>query len=234
MTDRFQYNYYLNIRKAFLNPQYRGLESNDPELKYEEFSKILLDQKFIALKCKYPSNFRRHEYRGRIALAVLTRYDSDVHRHSRDLVSLLDKLSTISEVQTTETTDLFLITNEVLTKRTIKKVKEYKQFAVTNILSVRFAVELPKANLCSKHEIASPEESQKLAEECYVMIDKLKYITEDDAQNIWVGGFPGEVIKITRTSVMSGYALDYRYVTGVITRTESSEAAEEEEEENDD
>lgn len=222
MTDKHQYLQYKNIRKAFLNPEYRGLESNDKELKYDEFSKLLLAQKFILLKCKYPTNFRRQSYSDRLALVVLTRYDSDFHNRSKELTSLLDKLSAIPEIKATignNIIELFLITSQLLKKRTIKKIKEYQYFSFNNILSVRFAVELPKANLCNKHEIVSVDEVKKLVEDCYITIDRLKYITEDDAQNIWIGGFPGEVIKITKPSQMAGIAIDYRYVTGVVAKT---------------
>lgn len=230
MTDKHQYIQYKNVRKAFLNAEYRGLETNDAELKYEDFSKQLLAQKYVLIKCKYPAQFRRVEYRNRLALVVLTRYDSEFHKRSKELTSLLDKISNLPEVNGLKEVDLFLITNELMKKRTIKKVKEYKHFCFNNILSVRFSVELPKANLCSRHEIASPDEIKKLVEECYVTIDRLKYITEDDAQNIWLGGFPGEVVKITKPSQMAGYAIDYRYVTGVIPRIDTSTEANDEDE----
>lgn len=234
MTDKFQFVQYKNIRKAFLNPEYRALETSDPELKYEEFSKLLLAQKYILLKCKYPNNFRRESYRGRMALIVLTRYDSEYHNRSKEFISLLDKLSAQPEVKSSSESDLFLVTNQLLKKRTIKKVRNYRHFVFNNILSVRFAVELPKANLCCRHEITTIEEIKKLSEECYIRVDKDKYIAEDDAQNIWIGGFPGELVKITKPSQMAGYAINYRYITGVIPRVDTSNEAEADADDDDD
>jgi DNA-directed RNA polymerase subunit H (RpoH/RPB5) len=229
MPERFHYNQYLNIRKAFLNPEYRGLESNDPEMKYEEFSKLLLAQKYILLTCKYPNNFRRKEYRGRQAFVVFTRNDSEFHNRSKELISLLDKISFMITDKLT-TSDLFLITAQELKKRTMRKVREYKHFNFNNILSVRFAIELPKANHCSKHTIITLQEAKELSEESYMSLDSTSYLPEDDAQNIWIGGFPGEVVKITRTSIMAGQSIAYKYITGVIPRDTDDLNPEEDEE----
>lgn len=229
MPDKYQYDQYINVRKAFLSPEYRGLETSDPELKYDDFSKNMLAYKYILLKCKYPATFRRPEYRGKNLFVVLARADSEFHNRSKELIYLLDKLSTIPEAKSNESIDLILITKELLKKRTIKKMKEYSQFRYTNVLSVRFSIELPKANLCSRHEIVPVEEVKKLAEECYIQIDRLSYLSEDDAQNIWIGGLPGEVVKITRQSLMSGIAISYRYITGIIARPVESGDGDEDE-----
>lgn len=231
MHEKFQYTQYLNMRKAFLNAEYRGLESTDPELKYEDFSKLMMTQKFILTKCKYPSTFRRPDYRGRSVFVVLSRHDSEFHNRSKELIYLLDKLSAMPEAKSNESIDLILITKEQLKKRTIKKMKEYRQFNYNNILSVRFSIELPKANLCSKHEIVPADEVKKLAEECYIQLDKLSYLSEDDAQNIWIGGLPGEVVKITKPSQMAGLSISYRYITGIIARPAESGDQEEDDEE---
>jgi len=239
MQDKVQYKQYLNMRKAFLNPEYRGLETKDSEMKYEEFSKTLLTQKYILIKCVYPQTFRKLDYRGRMLYVVLTKHDSEFHNRSKELTYLMDKLSATPEAKSNDKIDLILITKEPLKKRTIKKMKEYNQFNYINVMSVRFAIELPKANLCNKHEIVSIEEVNKLAEECYIQIDKDKYMSEDDAQNIWIGGMPGELVKITRPSQMAGRAIDYRYITGVIAKPvendndNDDEEAEEEEKKED-
>lgn len=233
MPEKFHYTQYLNIRKAFLDAEYRGLESLDAEMKYEDFSKLLLVQKYIVIKCKYPNNFRREEYRGRNAFIIFTKNDSEFYNRSKELVTLLDKLSVLIPDKTTTVTDLFLITSQLLKKRTLKKVKEYRYINFCNILSVRFAIELPKANLCNRHIIISSEEVKKLSEECYIVIDRLKYLSEDDAQNTWIGGFPGEVVKIEKPSNMAGYAIDYRYITGVILKSSDNTSVEDDDDEDD-
>jgi DNA-directed RNA polymerase subunit H (RpoH/RPB5) len=222
MTDKYQYRQYQNLRKAFLSTEYRGLESKDPELKYEEFAKQLLAQKFVTIKCRYPDSFRRPEYRGRPAIVVLTRYDSEFHNRSKELTTLLDKISSFPEVKSSSLTDLFLITSQDLKKKPMGVARSYTNFSFTHILSVRFTEELPKANLCSRHVVATEEEIKRLRQECYIKIDKLKYIAEDDAQNIWVGGFPGEVLRIEKASQMAGLSLDYRYITGQIPKVDNS------------
>lgn len=218
MPEKFQYEQYLNIRKAFLSAEYRGMETTDHELKYEEFGKLMLTQKYILLKCKYPQTFRRVDYRGRQMFVVLGRNDSEFHNRSKELLYLLDKLSAAQEAKSNDLIDLILITKELLKKRTIKKLKDYRNFSCTNVKSVRFSVELPKANLCSKHEIIAYEEAKKLAEECYIQLDRLSPLSEDDAQNVWIGGLPGEIVKITRPSLMAGLSISYRYITGIIAR----------------
>ena len=232
MPEKFHYNQYLNIRKAFLSAEYRGLESDEHEMKYEEFSKLLLAQKYITIKCKYPANFRVEEYRNRIAFIIFTRNDSEFFNRSKELITLLDKMST--GIQDKETiSDLFLITAQALKKRTLKKVREYRHFNFSNILTVRFAIEIPKANLCNKHEIIPIDEVKKLIDECYIIVDRIKSLSEDDAQNIWIGGFPGEVVKITGPSLVAGYKMDYRYIMGVIAKSADDGIDEEEEDEDD-
>jgi DNA-directed RNA polymerase subunit H (RpoH/RPB5) len=229
MHEKFSYAHYLNVRKAFTNREYRGLETEDGEMKYEEFSKLLLAQKYVMVKCKYPSNFRREEYRGRTAFVVYTRHDSEFHNRSKELITLLDKISALVGDKSV-TSDLFLITKDLLKKRTMKKVREYKHFNFCNIPSVRFAIELPKANLCNKHTIVSVDEIKNLSEECYLVIDRQKNLSEDDPQNVWIGGFPGELVHIERPSLMAGYADDYRYVMGVIPRVSESSNADDDDE----
>lgn len=224
MSDKFQFIQYNNLRKAFLDPKYRNMESLDQELKYEDFSKTMLAQKYIVIKCRFPQNFRRVEYRGQPTLVVLTRHDSEFHNRSKELITLLDKLSTYPEVKESNLTHLFLITVQELKKRTLKKIKEYKNFAFTNILAVRFSIELPEAVHCRRHEIVSAEEVKTLEKECNIGADySSKNIQEGDAQNLWIGGFPGELIMIKKESMMAGYSIDYRYITGQITRTESAD-----------
>ena len=231
-SDKFQYIQYLNIRKAFLQPEYRGLESDEVELKYEEFSKLLLSQKYILLKCKYPQNFRRDDYKGRIAFVVLTRYDSEFRNRSKELSMLMDKLSSMPEIKNNiQISDLFLITLQYLKKRALKKMKEYKQFAHTNILNVKFSSEMPKANLCNIHKICTKEEIKNLVEESYTMIDTQSCISENDTQNVWIGGFSGELIKIIKPSSMAGLSIVYRYVTGVINRIKIDEKVDDEDDE---
>ena len=234
MIEKIQYKHYLNVRKAFLNKEYRGLDSDDAELKYEEFTKILLMNKYLLLKCKYPQSYRIQNQRGKYVFVVITRFDSEFHNRSKELVNLLDKLSAVPEAKNNDSIDLILITKELLKKRTIKKTREYAKFNYSNILSVRFIEEMPKANLCNKHEIIPNEEVKKLADECYIQIDKQDYISEDDTQNIWIGGLSGEIIKITRPSLMAGVAISYRYVTGVIAQPNDNMAEADLEEEEDD
>ena len=213
-----QYPQYLNLRKAFLLKEYRGLESSDPELKHDEFSKTLLAQKFVSIKCKYPADFRRPDYRGRLALVVLTRYDSEFHNKSQNLGVLLSKINSAQEIKSAEIVDIFLITTHLLKKRTLKKVKEYKNFTFTNISTARFAIELPKANLCNPHSIVPDEEAELLDKKFYVREINNKHISETDPQCIWIGAFAGEFVKIIRPSPTAGIAIDYRFVTGVNTR----------------
>lgn len=231
MSMSIQYKQYLNVRKAFLLPEYRGLETKDNELSLDEFSKTFGHQRYILLKCIYPQNFRKNEYRGRSVFVVLTKSDGEFHNRSKELVYLMDKLSGTPEAKTGDKIDLFLITSEPLKKRTIKKMKDYSQFNYVNVPLVRFAVEIPKANLCNKHEIATDLEIKKLAQECYNQTDKNKYMSEDNPQNVWIGGLPGELIKITRYSMMAGISIDYRYITGLIIQVNENEGDDEEEEE---
>jgi DNA-directed RNA polymerase subunit H (RpoH/RPB5) len=226
-----QYPQYLNLRKAFLLKEYRGLESSEPELKHDEFSKTLLAHKFVIMKCKYPNDFRRHDYRGRIALVILTRYDSEFHNKSQNLVALLNKINSAQEIKSAENVDIFLITTHLLKKRTLKKVKEFKNFSFTNYSTARFAIEMPKANLCNRHIIVTDEELEKLDKKYYVRGGDNKHISETDTQVIWIGAFAGEVVKIIRPSMTAGIAVDYRVVTGVNTRKKNEEEDEDEEDE---
>lgn len=233
MND-YQYKQYLNIVKAFTSPEYRGYETKDPILQYEPFAKQLLASKYIIIKCRYPDTFRRPEYKGRLAIIIYTSEDSEFHKRTVVLKNLLNKIITIPDKNEGEY-DLFMITHELLKKRPLKAFKEYAGFKFTNYTSVRFSEELPKAVGCNQHEIITEEEKNNLIKECYLTIDRQKYIAENDPQNIWIGGFSGELVKITKPSPTGGYAIDYRYIMGIIDRSsDEPEYDEEQEQEPDD
>lgn len=76
-----------------------------------------------------------------------------------------------------------------------------------------FIIELPRHILSSRHEIVGDAELELLRKNhVELAVGSCKLIFDDDPQCIWIGGMPGDVIRITRLSNNTGESIDYRYV----------------------
>jgi DNA-directed RNA polymerase subunit H len=66
--------------------------------------------------------------------------------------------------------------------------------------------------LVPKHEILSAEEAQKILDTFHIKSHQLPYIFSLDPAIRELGAKPGDIIKITRKSDVSGVVFYYRYV----------------------
>lgn len=96
-----------------------------------------------------------------------------------------------------------------------KKVDEHqfenKHIKIYNYSYVHFKLELPKSSLVQPHIICTDEELEELKKN-YVFIDRLPKILQSEGPVIWLGGKPGQVIKILRYSENALIVPYYRYV----------------------
>ena len=88
-----------------------------------------------------------------------------------------------------------------------------KKYKIELIPRIFPSFDIFKHKLVPKHEILPPEEAKKLLERYRVQQYQLPQIKASDIIAIAIGAKPGDILKITRTSVTAGKYVSYRYVT---------------------
>ena len=106
---------------------------------------------------------------------------------------------------------IIMITKDELNSYRRKAIREHG-LKVNNYLHKDFNIEKSKGSLCSKHVILTEKEAQEALYSNMIEKESLPKISELDPQIIWIGGQPGDVIKITPISEMTGYSVIYRLV----------------------
>ena len=98
------------------------------------------------------------------------------------------------------------------TRYTFAAKKRSKKYNI-ELIPKRFpSFDIFKHELVPKHEVLSPEETEKLLEKYRVKPYQLPRIRASDAAAIAIGAKPGDVVQITRKSVTAGKSVSYRYV----------------------
>ncbi|BFH73310.1 DNA-directed RNA polymerase subunit H [Sulfurisphaera javensis] len=78
--------------------------------------------------------------------------------------------------------------------------------------SSKVKIDPSKYELVPKHEVLSVEEAYKVLKELGIRPEQLPWIRASDPIAKMIGAKPGDIIKITRKSPLSGEAVVYRYV----------------------
>ena len=92
----------------------------------------------------------------------------------------------------------------------------YSQHIVMKLNNTMFETERPKHMLVSKHEILTRDEYDNLIKYSTIVNPlNLPKIRLDDTQCIWIGAESGDIIKITRRTII-GESTNYRVVIGPI------------------
>jgi len=107
--------------------------------------------------------------------------------------------------------NIIMITKEELNSYRRKSINQHN-LKVNNYLHKDFNIEKSKGSLCSKHVILSDKESQTALYSNMIEKESLPKISELDPQIIWIGGQPGDIIKITPYSEITGFSIVYRLV----------------------
>ena len=76
-----------------------------------------------------------------------------------------------------------------------------------------FVAELPKGPYCSKHTILNDNEIEVVLNDVKCVKKNLPRIPVSDPMIVWLGGKPGNVVKIESVSDTVGMSITYRLVT---------------------
>ncbi|GAA5418715.1 hypothetical protein Stok01_00664 [Sulfurisphaera tokodaii] len=88
------------------------------------------------------------------------------------------------------------------------------RLSLVNIMrsSSKIKIDPSQHELVPKHEVLSIEEAYKILKELGIKPEQLPWIRASDPIAKLVGAKPGDIIKITRKSSLSGEVVVYRYV----------------------
>jgi DNA-directed RNA polymerase subunit H (RpoH/RPB5) len=75
-----------------------------------------------------------------------------------------------------------------------------------------FVAELPKGIYCSKHIILNEVETEIVLNEIMCKKSNLPRVSYNDPMIVWIGGRPGQVVKIESVSDVVGLSLTYRII----------------------
>lgn len=78
--------------------------------------------------------------------------------------------------------------------------------------SSKIKIDPSKYELVPKHEVLSIDEAYKMLKELGIRPEQLPWIRASDPIARSIGAKPGDIIKITRKSALSGEVTIYRYV----------------------
>jgi DNA-directed RNA polymerase subunit H (RpoH/RPB5) len=129
-------------------------------------------------------------------------------RHISNTVNfnkILDKYDSKNPIK------IIMITKDELNSYRRKSINQHN-LKVNNYLHKDFNIEKSKGSLCSKHVILTEEEAQVALYSNMIEKESLPKISELDPQIIWIGGQPGDIIKITPYSEITGFSVVYRLV----------------------
>lgn len=99
-------------------------------------------------------------------------------------------------------------------KSTVRKmIKGYddKDLVIRDLLFDHFKFDLRNNVMVPKHEICTPEETARVLEDNKIDFSDLPKIKHTDPQILWIGGLPGQLVKVYRRDV-TGTVLYYRFV----------------------
>lgn len=106
---------------------------------------------------------------------------------------------------------IIMITKDELNSYRRKSINQHN-LKVNNYLHRDFNIEKSKGSLCSQHVILTDKEAELALYSNLIEKESLPKISEMDPQIIWIGGQPGDVIKITPYSEITGLTVVYRLV----------------------
>jgi DNA-directed RNA polymerase subunit H (RpoH/RPB5) len=101
----------------------------------------------------------------------------------------------------------FIILTE-FTKKFFKQSLDYPNTQVFN--THEFMEEIPKKDIIPKHELLNVEDKQELLSK--INANELPNIYEFDMMSRYYGAKPGDIFRITRNNITSGYGIAYRLV----------------------
>ncbi|MEM3062021.1 MAG: DNA-directed RNA polymerase subunit RpoH/Rpb5 C-terminal domain-containing protein [Nitrososphaerota archaeon] len=214
------FNVYKNI-PAFLET--RKLKTNHKFQDYEEFIKTIQYENNITVIAEDSSDKIRRFFppfpiekikdKKIITMIIIMGLEDNYVKKTSDFLKFINnKIRKYKDIL-----DIIIITNNLLNTNIVKRIYE----DITNRdIPMRivfypydkFKINQMKHKLSAIHEIMSEEEEKNLLERGRINKNQLPKIVSSDAKCIWIGGEPGEIIRIISKTEISLERYSYRLV----------------------
>jgi len=188
------YKKYQNIIKCLTEYRKYTLDKNETFLDYDEFNNKIQLITYIKHKLYDKDNNE--------IIAYIFDKDTKFMNYTTDFKKIIDKH---------KNSTILLFTNDPLNIYLQKTVKKNNS-NIYVYLHKHFVMELVKGPFCSKHEILSKEETNKVCFQLMAHGHRLPTISVNDPQCIWIGANVNDLIKITSESELTGESIKYRIV----------------------
>lgn len=193
--------------------KYRNIEITTPILEENNLSKSLSFMKYIQMDGirKYPKTDKK--------VVIMLFAPSSSYSEGRPLFEkLFNHIIYKGKKIISEEIEVMFISEKPLSNNIIKFIKE--QLASHNKLHIEYHTYDPfKINIIHQesivsHTIMDKDEANQVLNYFYKTSDKLPIISVNDPPIIWIGGKPGDIIKIDRISETTGESVGYRLCRG--------------------
>ena len=203
------YKIYENVIKMITMPEYRGLELDSSKIKIEEFYNTIHIDNYIIIKCGKKEEEEKKVQDSTIAFYI-TAINSGITRTIIEFKKLMNKVPNNIKY-------IYIINEKEFSQQVYNVISLlYSQYIVMKLNNNTFETERPKHMLVSKHEILTQDEYNNLIKYSTIVNPlNLPKIRLDDTQCIWIGAESGDIIKITRRTII-GESTNYRVVIGPI------------------
>lgn len=192
------YEKYLNIQKFITDYRHYKLEGKFHD--FAAFKKTIQIEQYVLHKCTDVKN-------GKHVYIYIFRDQSKYVKTTPQFKRLMDKLPE-------EPSNVIIISKLALSVYINKALAKYTHLRIYNYMHQYFAIELALGPLCSKHTILSNKEVRVLCSRDLVIHPlSLPSISVNDAQNIWIGGELGQIVKIESISEITGKTIRYRIIS---------------------
>jgi DNA-directed RNA polymerase subunit H (RpoH/RPB5) len=194
--------------------EYRGIVKTSPEHTSREFISLTQSKGYYLIRgTKEPKGILADIYKSPIeCVFIIISHDSKANSATQDFLNLIANTGVLNATTFTEIT---VITAERLSKKILTKMQAFEEpiIYVENHIFDRFTINLPLHQAIPVHKIMERSELAKL--EGFICASSSGYqrILSSDPMSIWSGAKPGDVLKISRISDISGLAEGYRTVS---------------------
>lgn len=215
MSEYIPGNVYKNLQQLY---KYRKITPTEDFLSIDEFSQQLTYHEFILMRgirhmrktdYLYDTNNKNDKINVFIILISPT---SNKALKTQDFKKLLNTIPS----GIPNGADIIIVSRDLLKIQLTKYIKNLhdviKHYHYEYYSYNSFLIEFPKHVSIPKHEIANDDEINDFCNKYKKQKNTLPKICESDPGCIWIGARFGDVVKITRPSETSGYAIAYRVV----------------------
>ena len=199
----YLYRIYKNVIKMITEPHYRDLDLIDPQLTIRDFEIQMQNDKYVKISAKKSDN---------IFVFYLLHYDSEVVKKFQEFKKILNKIPKDAK-------HIYFVSNKAFSSPNYRMIMFLRDKLQIRLLDHEtFAFEAPKHILVSNHRIMKMEEVVELFKNLSLTNGlMLPKILDSDAQCVWIGSKPLDIIKITRNTI-SGESIIYKLVVGATSK----------------